>query len=184
MPGSTDAANIEQMFAANNNRVIGIDPGVSTTGYGVVERTPAGLAVVDYGDIKTPVDWPIEARLGLIFDEVEKYFLEFEPGSLAIERVLFQINVKTAMSVGQATGAVLVAAARCGLEVAFYSPNEVKQAVTGYGAADKKQVTSMVARVLKLPEQPESVDAADALAIALTHANSSRLRSRLAEAGK
>lgn len=172
------------MFAENTDRVMGIDPGVSTTGYGVVERTSAGLAVVDYGVIKTPVDWPIETRLSLLFDEVEKHLSEFRPGSLAIERVLFQANVKTAMSVGQATGAVLVAAARCGLKVSFYSPNEVKQAVAGYGAADKKQVTSMVARVLKLAKPPHPADAADALAIALTHANSSRLRSRLAEAGR
>lgn len=172
------------MFAANNDRVMGIDPGVSTTGYGVVERTSAGLEVVGYGVIKTPVDLPIEIRLSVLFDEIEEYLQEFEPGSFAIERVLFQANVKTAMSVGQATGAVLVAAARRGLQVSFYSPNEVKQAVAGYGAADKKQVTSMVTKVLKLAKPPQPADAADALAIALTHANSSRLRSRLTEAGR
>ncbi|RIK07370.1 MAG: crossover junction endodeoxyribonuclease RuvC [Acidobacteria bacterium] len=171
------------MFAVTDSRVMGIDPGVSTTGYGVVERTSTGLSAVDYGVIKTPVEWPIETRLRCLFEEIERYLSEFVPGSLAIERVLFQANAKTAMSVGQATGAVLVAAARCDLPVTFYSPNEVKQAVAGYGAADKKQVTSMVAKVLELAKPPQPADAADALAIALTHANSSRLRSKLAEAG-
>lgn len=171
------------MFVNSGNRVIGIDPGVSTTGYGVVEKIPSGIVALEFGVIRTPPDLPIESRLGLLFAEIETQIDRLSPASMAVERVLFQSNVKTAMSVGQATGAILVAAERAGLEVTFYSPNEVKQAVAGYGAADKRQVTAMVTRVLKLEDPPRPADAADALAIAIAHANSIGLRAKLAEAG-
>jgi crossover junction endodeoxyribonuclease RuvC len=152
--------------------VLGIDPGVSRCGYGVVERTRAGsdgLRAVACGVLTTPVTDPLPDRLASLARELRALLDEYRPTAVVVERVFFQTNVRTAMSVGQASGLALAAAAEAGCEVAQYTANEVKQAVTGYGAASKEQVARMVQSLLGLPMVPKPVDAADALALALTH---------------
>jgi crossover junction endodeoxyribonuclease RuvC len=152
--------------------VLGIDPGVSRCGYGVVERTragSAGLRAVACGVLTTPVTDPLPDRLASLSRDLRALLVEYRPVAVVVERVFFQTNVRTAMSVGQASGLALAAAAEAGCEVAQYTANEVKQAVTGYGAASKEQVARMVQSLLSLPMVPKPVDAADALALALTH---------------
>jgi crossover junction endodeoxyribonuclease RuvC len=156
--------------------VLGIDPGVSRCGYGVVRRAEGGrYEAVAYGVITTPPGDPMPQRLLAVATELEALVAEYRPSALAVERVLFQTNARTAMSVGQANGLALVAAARAGVPVVEYSPNEVKLAVAGHGSADKAQVQAMVARLLQLAEVPRPPDAADALALALTHGWSGRI---------
>ena len=150
--------------------VLGIDPGTATTGYGLVRLTPAGdLAVVTFGVIVTPPHTPAHERLRMLYDDMKELLAAHHPDSCAVERLFFQRNVSTAMAVGQARGVVLLALAQAGLDVAEYTPNEVKLAVAGYGSADKHQVQEMVRTLLLLPEIPKPDDAADALAIAITH---------------
>jgi crossover junction endodeoxyribonuclease RuvC len=150
--------------------VLGIDPGVSRCGYGVVERAATGaLRGVACGVLTTPVSDPLPQRLASLNSELRALLAEFRPTAVVVERVFFQTNVRTAMSVGQASGLALVAATDAGCELAQYTANEVKQAVTGYGAATKEQVARMVQSLLGLPMVPKPVDAADALALALTH---------------
>jgi crossover junction endodeoxyribonuclease RuvC len=150
--------------------VLGIDPGTATTGYGLVRLTPAGdLEAVTFGVIVTPPHTPAHERLKMLYDDLKELLAVHHPDSCAVERLFFQRNVSTAMAVGQARGVVLLALAQAGLEVAEYTPNEVKQAVAGYGSADKHQVQEMVRTLLLLPEIPKPDDAADALAIAITH---------------
>jgi crossover junction endodeoxyribonuclease RuvC len=153
--------------------VMGIDPGLSRCGYGVVARDPgrgrAGMRAVAAGVITTPVDDPVPTRLAALAAELGALLDEYSPAVVVVERVLFQANARTAMSVGQASGLALAAAARIGAQVVQYSPNEVKMAVTGYGAASKAQVQRMVQALLDLAEPPRPPDAADALALAVTH---------------
>ena len=150
--------------------VLGIDPGTATTGYGLVRLTEAGnLEVVTFGVIVTPPHTPAHERLKMLYDDMKELLAAHHPDSSAVERLFFQRNVSTAMGVGQARGVVLLALAQAGLDVAEYTPNEVKQAVAGYGSADKRQVQEMVRTLLLLPEIPKPDDAADALAIAITH---------------
>jgi crossover junction endodeoxyribonuclease RuvC len=156
--------------------VLGIDPGLSRCGYGAVRRDGTTVHAVAYGVIRTPPGEPLASRLAALEAELETLVHELRPAAVAVERVLFQTNVRTAMSVGQASGLALAVAARAGAVVAHYSPNEVKLAVTGYGAADKAQVQEMVTRLLGLGTPPRPPDAADALALALCHAWSASLR--------
>jgi len=153
--------------------VMGIDPGLSRCGYGVVARAPghgrAGMRAHAAGVITTPVDDPLPTRLAALADELGALLAEYRPAVVVVERVLFQANARTAMSVGQASGLALAAAAQRGAEVVQYSPNEVKMAVTGYGSATKAQVQRMVQALLGLDVAPRSPDAADALALAITH---------------
>jgi crossover junction endodeoxyribonuclease RuvC len=153
--------------------VMGIDPGLSRCGYGVVVRAPgqgrAGLRAEAAGVITTPVDDPVPVRLAALAAELHALLLEYTPAVVVVERVLFQANARTAMSVGQASGLALAAAAARGADVVQYSPNEVKMAVTGYGAAPKEQVQRMVQALLELPTPPRPADVADALALAVTH---------------
>jgi crossover junction endodeoxyribonuclease RuvC len=149
--------------------VLGIDPGVSRCGYAVVERRGSSDRVHALGVITTPTDWSLPRRLARLQRELSELFDSFEPGVLAIERVLFQANVRTALSVGQASGLAMVEAARRELPVAEYSPNQVKDAVVGYGAATKAQVQRMVQTILSLDSPPRPADAADAAAVALCH---------------
>ncbi len=154
--------------------VLGIDPGVSRCGYGaVVGRGATGRGsecrAVAFGVIRTSPDLPLPERLGRLQTELEALIEDLAPSALAVERVLFQVNVRTAMSVGQASGLALATAARAGIPVAQYSPNEVKLAVAGYGGAEKAAVQAMVVRLLSLSAPPDSPDAADALALALCH---------------
>lgn len=163
-------------------RVLGIDPGLSRCGYGLVERTSAGMRAVVAGVVRTPTDQGVPERLRELSDDLELLFAEHQPHAVAVERVLFQVNARTAMSVGQASGLVLVLAARRGVPVTEYSPNEVKLAVAGHGGADKEQVGAMVRSLLKLDEPPRPADTADALALALCHLTAGATRRRLGEA--
>jgi crossover junction endodeoxyribonuclease RuvC len=149
--------------------VLGIDPGVSRCGYGVVQRGGGGFRAVAYGVLRTPTTDALPVRLASLWVEIEALIAEFRPSVLAVERVLFQVNTRTAMSVGQASGLALALAGREAIPVVHYSPNEVKLAVAGSGSAGKEEVQRMVARLLKLAEPPNPPDAADALALALCH---------------
>jgi crossover junction endodeoxyribonuclease RuvC len=155
--------------------VLGIDPGTATTGYGLVRDSQDGrLEMVAYGTLRTSAGTPAHQRLAKLYHELTQLILLHRPDSCAVEKLFFQRNVSTALAVGQARGVVLLAIAEAGLDVHEYTPNEVKQAVTGYGAADKHQVQEMVRTLLVLDELPRPDDAADALAIALTHLNTQR----------
>jgi crossover junction endodeoxyribonuclease RuvC len=150
--------------------VLGIDPGLTRCGYGVVERQADGaLRAVACGVVRTPVDDELPLRLASLHRELRSLLADYRPAAVVVERVFFQTNVRTAMSVGQASGLALVAAVDAGCEVVQYTANEVKQAVTGYGAATKEQVGRMVQSLLGLATVPKPVDASDALALALTH---------------
>jgi len=165
---------------ADHRPVLGIDPGVSRCGYGAVRRDGAAMAPVSYGVIRTQPADPLPDRLALLEAELEGLVRELRPSAMAVERVLFQNNVRTAMSVGQASGLALAVAARAGIPVIHYSPNEVKLAVCGYGGADKNQVQQMVQQLLRLPEVPKPPDAADALALAVCHLWGAPLRDAVA----
>lgn len=160
--------------------VLGIDPGTATTGYGLVRETEQGsFAVVDFGVILTPAGEAPEKRLLLLYDRILEILLLHRPDYGAVEKLFFRRNVTTAIAVGQARGVVLLAMAQKGIEVAEYTPLEVKQAVTGYGGAEKLQVQMMIQAMLELPEIPRPDDAADALAIAFCHLQSYRMRALL-----
>jgi len=158
--------------------VLGIDPGLSRCGYGLVSRGEAdsALSARAAGVIETDPGAPLPQRLLLLHTELRALVAEFSPDVVAVERVFFQVNVKTAMSVGQASGLALVAAAEAGCEVAQYTSNEVKQALVGYGGATKEQVQRMVASVLGLDAPPRPPDVADALALAACHLTTQSLR--------
>jgi crossover junction endodeoxyribonuclease RuvC len=164
--------------------VLGIDPGLSRCGYGVVARTGGHLEAVRAGVITTPANQPLSVRLARLLAELRRLMAEATPEVVVVERVLFQANARTAMAVGQASGVALVAAAEARLPVAQYSPNEVKQAVAGYGSAPKAQVQRMVQTLLHLPLRPRPPDAADALALAVCHLTGAGLRAALAAAGR
>jgi crossover junction endodeoxyribonuclease RuvC len=154
---------------------LGIDPGTATTGYGLVRlESDGGLVAVKYGVITTPKDSPAPARLEMLFKEISALLKKHKPETAAVEKLFFQRNVSTALAVGQARGVVMLALAQAGLDVFEYTPNEVKQAVAGYGSADKRQVQEMVRTLLQLDSIPKPDDAADALAIAITHLNTKR----------
>ena len=158
--------------------VIGVDPGTATTGYGLVQENEDGsLSVVDYGAILTSPDLEMPQRLLELHQRLSEIVLLHRPNSSAVEKLFFQRNVSTAISVGQGRGVVLLAMAQSGLEVYEYTPLEVKQAVVGYGKADKHQVQHMVRAMLNLREIPKPDDAADALAVAICHLHSIKIRS-------
>jgi crossover junction endodeoxyribonuclease RuvC len=160
--------------------VLGIDPGVSRCGYGCVEGGAAGRSrAVAVGVLTTPTSDPLPERLAELDTELRGLIRELRPDVVAVERVFFQVNARTAMSVGQASGLALVAATQAGCEVAQYTPNEVKSAVAGYGSAPKEQVQRMVQSLLGLAEVPSPPDAADALALALCHLAMAPLRARV-----
>lgn len=154
---------------------LGIDPGTATTGFGLVRLEPGGaLSSVAFGAIVTPPHTPAHERLLALYQDLSELIIQYHPDTFAVEKLFFQRNVSTAMAVGQARGVVLLAVAQAHGEVAEYTPNEIKQAVAGYGAADKRQVQEMVRTLLGLPEIPRPDDAADALAIAITHLHTQR----------
>nr|MBN1229264.1 crossover junction endodeoxyribonuclease RuvC [Anaerolineae bacterium] len=155
--------------------VLGIDPGIAITGYGMVQETPSGDAsMVAYGAITTPARLDVPARLQQIYREMRQLTEKYRPDSAAIEKLLFGRNVTTAMAVGQARGVTILALADSGLAIAEYTPASIKQAVAGYGNASKGQVQDMVKLLLGLDEIPRPDDAADALAVALTHLHTAR----------
>jgi crossover junction endodeoxyribonuclease RuvC len=155
--------------------ILGIDPGTATMGWGVVRQEGSRLRYVQHGAITTPSNWAMPRRLGRLFDGVTQLLEGYRPDTVAVEELFFNTNVTTAITVGQARGVALLAAYRAGLEVAEYTPLQVKQAITSYGRAEKRQVQEMVRALLNLREIPRPDDAADGLAIAITHAFSSRI---------
>jgi len=158
--------------------VLGIDPGTATTGYGLVRQAEDGsLEAVEFGAILTPAEMPMPDRLASLYEQLQAIILLHRPDSSAVEKLFFQKNVKTALSVGQGRGVVLLALAQAHLPVGEYTPNEIKQAVTGYGSAGKQQMQEMVRLLLRLEHQPKPDDAADALAVAICHLHSSHYQS-------
>jgi crossover junction endodeoxyribonuclease RuvC len=158
-------------------RVIGIDPGIAITGFGLVDEIEDGsLKVVDYGAILTSSSTPLPERLSQLFHSLNEVLELHRPDSGAVEMLFFQRNVRTAIGVGQARGVALLSLGEAHVPFAEYTPLEVKQAVTGYGSADKRQVQHMVKALLALDEIPKPDDAADALAVSICHLHSARLR--------
>jgi len=156
---------------------IGIDPGTAITGYGLVKEEEDGsLTVVDYGVIQTSAEHAMPDRLVQIYQQLKQIINLHSPQSGAVEKLFFARNVRTALSVGQARGIALLALAESEISIDEYTPNEIKQAVVGYGGADKKQVQMMVQALLELEQVPQPDDAADALAVAICHLHSARMR--------
>ncbi len=163
-------------------RILGIDPGLTRCGVGIVDlNVNRRASFVSVHVIRTPSTNELPARLFELEAGLTELFDEYKPDAVAIERVFSQHNVRTAMGTAQASAVAMLIAARNQLDVAMYTPTEVKAAVTGYGRADKTQITSMVTRLLNLPEPPKPADAADALALALCHAWKGHGKSRIAE---
>ncbi|WP_285751846.1 crossover junction endodeoxyribonuclease RuvC [Lentzea sp. NBRC 105346] len=164
-------------------RVFGVDPGLTRCGFGVVDGGP-GRAVrcVAVDVVRTPVDADLAVRLLALSVEVDLWLDRHQPDVVAIERVFSQHNVRTAMGTAQASGVVALAAAKRRLPVVFHTPSEVKAAVTGSGRADKKQITAMITKILKLDAAPKPADAADALALAICHHWRAPMRTRMEEA--
>ncbi len=156
--------------------VLGIDPGTATTGYGVIRDAADGPELVTYGVVLTPAGAPMPERLKTIYHELTQLLLLHRPDTAAVEKLFFQRNVSTAMTVGQARGVALLALAQAGVSIGEYTPNEVKLAVAGYGGAGKPQIQQMVRAILNLREIPRPDDAADALAVAICHAHSMKLK--------
>ena len=155
--------------------VIGIDPGTAITGYGIIrEHTSGDLEWIQHGVITTQSDWNEPRRLLHLYLALQGIIKEYKPNCCAVEKIFFQKNVKTALSVGQGRGAALLALAEADLPMGEYTPLEIKQAVVGYGAADKKQVQQMVKVLLNLEDLPKPDDAADALAVAICYLHSTR----------
>jgi crossover junction endodeoxyribonuclease RuvC len=162
--------------------IIGIDPGTAILGYGVVAGND-NTRMVDFGVIETGSDLPMADRLLILHDAMTDLIERHRPDELAVEQLFFARNVTTAIAVGQARGVVLLAAAQRGISIAEYSPSEIKNAIVGYGKADKRQMQEMVRILLGLPEVPHPDDAADALAVALCHVQTRQFNSRL-ESGR
>ena len=157
---------------------IGIDPGTAITGYGLVKEEEDGsLTVIAYGAITTSPDEQMPERLVQLYLQLKDLLTLHSPQSGAVEKLFFARNVRTALSVGQARGVALLALAQAGVQLTEYTPNEVKQAVVGFGGADKIQVQKMVQAILGMEEIPQPDDAADALAVAICHLHSARMRS-------
>ncbi len=164
-------------------RVLGVDPGLTRCGLGVVDgQVGRPLDLVAFDVLRTPAGDPVGHRLAAVDTTIDQWLDEYRPDAVAVEQVFSQHNVKTVMGTAQASGVALAAAARRGLPVALHTPSEVKAAVTGSGRADKAQVASMVTRLLRLFERPTPADAADALALAICHVWRGAAQARLAEA--
>lgn len=157
-------------------RVLGIDPGTAITGWGVVAGSGDELKVVAFGTITTAAGTPLAQRLQTIYRELTEIIEQWQPDASAIEELFFSKNAKTALAVGHGRGAAMLALANAGLPIVEYKPLEVKQAITGYGGADKQQMQQMVRLLLSLDDIPRPDDAADALAVAICHVHSARLR--------
>ena len=156
-------------------RIIGVDPGTATTGFGIIDHHKGKFTFVDAGVITTPAGQPMPERLITIHTELAEVIRDTNPEQAVVEQLFFATNVTTAISVGQARGVILLTLAEAGLLAAEYTPMQIKQAVTGYGGAKKPQIQEMVRTLLNLPTIPKPDDAADALAIAITHANQAPL---------
>jgi crossover junction endodeoxyribonuclease RuvC len=162
-----------------SHTILGIDPGTATMGWGVIRREGNRLHYVQHGAVITPSNWEMPRRLGRLFDGVTELLRGYRPETVAVEELFFNTNVTTAITVGQARGVAILAAYKAGIEVHEYTPLQVKQAITSYGRADKLQVQEMVRVLLNLREIPRPDDAADGLALAITHAFSSRMSAKV-----
>ena len=157
-------------------RILGIDPGTGIMGFGVIEVGKDGkMALVDGGIIRTPAKEDDAERLGIIFEELTDIIASCKPTDMAVEKLFFAQNVTTAMTVAQARGVAIVAGKQAGLKIAEYTPLQIKQALTGYGRAEKKQMQEMVRVILGLKEMPQPDDCADALATAICHSHTYRI---------
>jgi len=150
---------------------LGIDPGYAIVGYGLVKKEGNSIKPLQYGVIRTAADIPIEQRLNEIYEDLTALIEAFKPESVAIEKLYFNTNEKTAINVSQARGVIILACTRAGIPIYEYTPLQVKMSVVGYGRAEKKQVQEMTRSILKLDKIPKPDDAADALAIAVCHAH-------------
>jgi len=164
-------------------RVLGIDPGLTRCGYAVIDGSPGRATAIAMGVIRTPPSDALPARLAALQSELASLIVEFRPDAVAVEQVFFQVNVRTAMSVGQASGLALAEASKAGCVVAQYTPNQVKDTIAGWGAAPKTQVQKMVQLRLGLARPPQPADAADAAALALCHLATAPLQATIARAG-
>jgi len=162
--------------------VLGVDPGLADTGYGAVRRVNGRLCMITCGTLKTPANLSEPQRLRILAEQLRALMAELHPQAVAFEELFFSKNVRTAMAVGQARGVALLSAVEAGADVHEYTPNQVKLSVTGYGAATKGQMLKMVQSLLATRELPRSDDAIDALAIAICHHHSGRLRTVLSRA--
>jgi crossover junction endodeoxyribonuclease RuvC len=152
--------------------ILGIDPGYAIVGWGILEYNGVNFKTIAYGAVNTAAGTDFAARLNHIYDSLSVIIAKYKPDSVAIEKLFFQNNQKTAIDVGQARGVIVLAAKKAGLEINEYTPLQVKQSVVGYGRAEKKQVMEMTRMILKLKEVPKPDDTADALAIAICHGHS------------
>ena len=160
-------------------RIIGIDPGTGILGFGVIDFIKGKVSLVDAGVIRTPVKEDAAVRLETIYDELSQIIKETKPDHISVEKLFFAQNVTTAMTVSQARGVVLLCAQQSKLEIYEYTPLQIKQAMTGYGRADKNQIQEMVRVILGLKVTPKPDDAADALAAAITHSMSLKNSTKL-----
>jgi crossover junction endodeoxyribonuclease RuvC len=165
-------------------RILGIDPGIAIVGFGFIDKIGSKLVPVQYGSIQTEAHTDPVLRLKEVYDATVQLIEKYKPDAMSIEKLFFNRNVTTAFAVSQARGVMILAGAQAGLPVAEYTPLQVKQAVVGYGKAEKHQVQEMVKVLLKLSAVPKPDDVADALAVAICHAHSSALLTKINEAGK
>jgi crossover junction endodeoxyribonuclease RuvC len=165
-------------------RILGIDPGIAIVGFGFIDKVGSRLVPVQYGSIQTEAHTDPGLRLKQVYEATGQLLDKYKPDAVAFEKLFFNRNVTTAFSVGQARGVMILASVQRGLPIAEYTPLQVKQAVVGYGKADKKQVQEMVRMFLKLSAVPKPDDVADALAVAICHAHSSSLQAKLNEVYK
>ncbi len=161
---------------------MGIDPGSNCTGLGIVEEIKGDLHAVHWSSVRTSPKQSFPERLKLIYDGLILAMEKFQPNVVAVEDIFYATNVKTVIKLGQTRGVALLAAVNCDIEVAEYSPLEVKQSVVGYGRADKNQVCDMVSTLLRLKEKPEPFDASDALAVAICHIHNAELQQKIKQA--
>jgi len=165
-------------------RILGIDPGIAIVGFGFIDKVGSRLVPVQYGSIQTEAHTDPGLRLKQVYEATGELLDKYKPDAVAFEKLFFNRNVTTAFSVGQARGVMILASVQRGLPIAEYTPLQVKQAVVGYGKAEKKQVQEMVRMFLKLSAVPKPDDVADALAVAICHAHSSSLQAKLNEVYK
>ena len=154
-------------------RILGIDPGYAIVGYGIVDYDKNRFSTVGYGAVTTPADMPFSERLRDIYNDITEIIRRFKPDSMSIEKLYFNTNTTTAIDVAQARGVIMLAAVNSGVEVFEYTPLQVKQSITGYGRAEKRQVMEMIKSFLGLKSVPKPDDTADALALAICHGHSS-----------
>lgn len=161
--------------------ILGIDPGIATTGYGVIGKLPTGSSVaLDYGVIKTPKEEPLPVRLAMLEEGVNRILDKYSPEEIALEELFFTKNITTGIAVAQARGVILLTCVKKCAKLFEYTPMQIKQALTGYGKADKQQMQQVVASILRLKSIPRPDDAADALAVALCHAQTARFADQFA----